>query len=621
MKIVGAQFSTTVSILLILVLLLQLCWYHGSNALPSPGTTLRLTLLTWVPDGGRFTIKAAQGVDEIVYLIRVAFTTPAPVATSAINASRVHAMLALRASDKLAMPSVSEAPVPLLRRTRLMTQGVEHFLQTMVVDSDTALVSDWDFLSRWKGVLFVGPSSSAWGHFACWRIDQSSLDRMTLESRRRVCDTWVAAADARWSLQLYDYSVPRDASSGNIAMRAHAKHYDAMLLGEATVRASDGTATATHPVVLDLESRRSYLPADLFQPGVKLTLDFHGAGDANDAPLVLELARHATALSDDFTINTDSNEIILGLPFLRSRFSAVTYDARTQHLAVTWADPEPGEGLRTLVSALVVLQGMLVIRWFGGDFGSVVAATTHALSNAGRGALPLRVAFEVRQLFYELLALLLSGATLAMVMPYVGTEMYPFAAVLISIWGIHAAALIIYMALNTRSWQLLRLSIRVADTNVPLSPQYFIVRYLLHVFLLGSGVLVGLMLSNDSVYMMLFALMVTLFLIYHMSYTAAAILTCSLGFARASDHRQGWFCASTGWTFYSLMELGALIAFDVAAYLFIVVPVIDAINYFTNMDIVRAFAVLIVIGSHTAAVFAVYTEVTDALARGTDKIK
>jgi hypothetical protein len=607
--------------LLLLLLLLLLGQARRGQALPSPGPTLHLTLLTWVPDGGRFTVKIAQGVDELVYMLRVAFTTPA-LAITANHSSRVHAMVALRASDKLAMPGVSEAPGALLRRTRLMAQGLEHYVQAAVVDSDTALVSDWDVASRWKGVLFVGPQSSAWGHFACWRIAQSSLDKLTLEARRDVCDAWVAAADAQWSLQLYDYSVPRDASGGNIAVRAHAKHYDALLLGEARVTTRDGAVTTTHPVVFDLESRRSYLPANLFQPGMKLALTFSGPGDDKDTPLAIDLARTGAALDEEFTINTDSNEIILGLPFLRSRFSAVTYDARTQHLAVTWVDPEPPEGLRILVSLLVVLQGMLVIRWFGGDFGSVVAVTTQASS---RGELPMRVHYEVRQLFYEMLTLLFSGAAFALVVPYVGAEIQPYAYVLLTIWALHAATLVIYMALDAQPWAQLRLSVRVASTQVPLPPPHFIARYMLHVFLLGSGVLAGLLLSNDSIYMMLFALMVTLFLIYHLSYTAAAVLACSLGFGRVSDRGQAWFCASTGWSVYALMELTALVAFDVSTYLYIIVPVIDAIDYFTAMAIVQAFAVLLVVGSHTVAVFAVYTEVIDALAarapRPADKTK
>lgn len=591
----------------------------GTIALPGPAATMHFSLLSWPTDGGRFTAKIAQGVDELAYFMRLAFTTPPThVDTAAAtegHMKRAHAMLALRASDKMAMPSVSEAPTPLLRRTRLMAQGHEHFIQTAAVVADTELVADWDYTTRWKGVLFVGPSSGAWSHFRCWHLEQSSLDKFTLESDARVCNAWAAASDAQWSLDLYDYSVPRDAHGSNGATRTHLRRYDAMLLGHASVSARNGTVTTLHPVVFDLESRRNYLPANLFQAGTTLTVAFHGAADHNDTPIDINLARASVALEEDYTLNTDSTEIILGLPFLRSRFSAVTYDARAQRLYITWADPEPPEGLRIVVSALVILQGLLVIRWFGGDYGSILDVVVRALRSGapGQRKWPLRVSFDVRQVFFETAGVLASGMTLALVGPYAGTDTSRFFAILGALWGLHALVSVVYMALEPRAWALMRQAVRESNVTIPIRPSHFIARYLIHVFLLGAGILTGLLLSNDSIYMMLFALMIALFLLYHVGYTVSASLACSLGLAPVSDGRTGWYCNSTGWTLYTLLQVGTLVALDVGSLLYIITPVIDAINYFAHTDVIVGFAVLLLVSIQTAAIFSVYGEVMDAI--------
>jgi hypothetical protein len=565
---------------------------------------MSIPLLSWPLDMGRFTVKLSQGSDDRTLLTRIVFTAPPPHMygeTGFTNASRTYPGLAVRASDVLIMNSISEAPHALMRRTRITTRATEHYLQVATTTRDSELVSDWTFLSRWRAALFVGPSSGLWDHFKCWRISQATLDILSVDSDVRVCNAWLDESDTQWPVQSYDYSVPRDASSGDGTVRVHARRYDAMFVGYAIVTGSN--EERRYPVIVDLESRRNYLPSeiDFMSPRPHLTL----VAGAQRTTLV-NLAK--IDMDTAFTINTDSPEIILGLPFFRSNFSIVTYNAATYTLGFSCVRPPPTEAFRIMVSLLVLLQGALIIRWMG---SIRVANLTLIVETLRAGAIdPLWLAFSARQTAYELLGVALSGITLFSVLPFANADYHVLFMLLVVHWAMHILFTLTFLGLSPISLRAITSGMRDSNILVYLPPHHVVARQAIHILLLGHGVLAGLLLSSDSLLVMLFSGAVAFAIIYHIAYHLSAMLVCTVGLADVSPGREGWFCRSSGWTLYFVLEVCIACITTVAFQQLLMVPVSGALNNFYWISLISYLSGIFMVVVVGAAAFTVLQETT-----------
>lgn len=589
------------------VLFMFLACAHASY-MRGPGAALSTPLLTWPIDGGRFTVKIAQGSDDRALTTRIVFTSPPPhmrSETGFTNVSRTYPALAVRANDPFVMNSVSEAPHALMRRTRISTRAVEHYLQVTPTTRDSELVSDWTPTSRWRAALFLGPSSGLWDHFRCWHITQSTLDILYMETRAAVCDAWVTKSSAQWPVHIYDYSVPRDAASGDGTTRVHAHRYDTMLIGYAVVtHPLGGGVRRRYPVIVDLESRRNYIPSELdfMEPRPHLTLF---TADPARGAVLFDLAR--PEITRAFTINTDSQEIILGLPFFRSNFSTVTYDAVAHTLAVSWVNTEPTEALRIFVSLLALVQGTLIIRWMGSARFASISLIVDTL-RAGANLSPLLLSFTARQTAYEMLAVFLSSVTLIAVGPYAHEDYGLLFVVIVTLWAAHVLFTLTFIGLSPAALEATRMGILDADMVVLLPPQHVLARQTIHVLVLGHGLLMALLMSSDSLLVMLFSVLVALAVLFHIFYHVSAMLVCTLGLSEVSPGHDGWFCHSSGWSIYFVLEVVAAAVMVAAFHGLLIVPVLDALNYFYWPLLVSALSVSFILAVMGAAAFMMLNE-------------
>jgi hypothetical protein len=364
-------------------------------------------------------------------------------------------------------------------------------------------------------------------------------------------------------------------------------------------------AEPLYALVLDLESTRSYLPAELYYlqpPPPRLTLAVPGG-----APLTLTWAQTRAA----FLPNSDSQEVVLGLAFARAAFREVVYDARTSTVGVYWQAAAAPLALRWLVSVLICAQGVLVVRWINSrNFASMRVLLATRTAGASGELLP----FDMTQALYETAALLLSTLTLGLTARYIDAADAMLYAITVAQWGLHAAmsgaVLALTHAATRRAFAQVLQPFQAATTRTPagvtepVPARYAIARNALHVFVLANGILMGLLLSSDSVIIMFAAIGIAALLLYHLAYYTAIMIVASFVLRRAPAGAQAL------WTVYAVFELGAYAAVVYSTQQFLIVAVFESINSFYPRVVLNLFGAAIVISVTLAGVYSVFTDAT-----------
>jgi hypothetical protein len=632
--ILKAPMGVRAWLLLALVAHAYAAFYH------SLGDDLVTPLVAWGGASARPAVRLYQGPLEAALPTRLAFSTPLPL-LGVVNVTNPppdlgHAPLVIRAVDTALLGLVSDAPLGLLRRTSVSARQGAHYIAVDVIAQPQTLLQDWTNSSKWKAALFLDPTSSIWLHYSCYALGTRSDAQLRLVQSEQTCATLTSPKTpmgATWSVSSYDYSTPRDATAGDGYARQHHRRAGALFLGAARIlepvltsaqratvmncleeRCAAGQTEPMFPVVLDLESGRNYMPAELFYmqpppPRIVLAL---GAGTPN---LVLDWSAKKRAA---FVPNSDSQEIVLGLAYARANYSSFVYNARTGTLSVAWSVPPAPEALRWVVSLLIVAQGILIVRWINSrNFASMQALFDARAAGSDGEMLP----FDTTQAVYEAVALLLSALTLGLVARYMDASVSALFGITIAQWALHAAMsaavlVLTYAATRRALWRAVRplqserrppigAPMGAAAGSIELVPtRYVIARNALHVLVLANGILMGLLLSSDSVVVMLAAIGVALMLLYQLAYYVSVVIVASLVLRRSITR------ARALWTIYVIFELAAYAAVIYSTNQFLIISVLDSINSFYLQYVLDFFAVALVLCATIAGVYAVFTDAT-----------
>lgn len=519
-------------------------------------------IAAWPADGGRRGIRLYHGNDERMLLTRLAFSAPqtALLATTA-NGSTANLFVVLPHSslfmryDDTAKASISDAPTPRMSRTRVAVRTDASVMSSEMVLDATGVIPDWSSGSRWQAMLFLEPHSDIWRLHACWTLTAigRALPQLILEDSTE-CTWRASSAQVTWPARPYMYSIQRDGIARRHGRRggvfligmAHltspsmASEAEARELGCVPPHCAPAKVAATHrsaeayPIIIDLESERNYLPSALHflcEGHTHLHFEFF------DSSL-----HRATSLpcTHGYSINMDSTEIVLGLPFLNHNYSEFTYSARESRIYAILDPPDPSMALRIVVSVLILVINGLVVVWF--DARSNYATLVSVVAALDTPAGPSVLHFHARHTIIELTGIVLGAVVLGLTAPYTDPQFSVYYWTVAALWIAYALVglVIIFVTIvpvyaALRHWGRNNIYAEAPPAGhnpsmVPMSTTLVFARHAAAMMVLLGGILLGLLLSADSVLMLVVTAFYAGLAIYYLTYYTAAAIICSVSF-------------------------------------------------------------------------------------------
>lgn len=595
-------------------------------------------LALWQSEGGRLGIRLYHGNDDRALTTRLAFAAPQNSIMTISNSSSYapvvlpHPMLAVRA-DPTTLASINDYPVARMARTRIASRAVAQIVSVEAVDDTMTLIPDWTLASRWQAALFLDAHSDIWQYYACWTLDgfTHAFPTLTLEISAE-CAARDANANIAWNVQPYTYSLPRDST-----MRKHTRRAGTLLLGLARLtdpvlsaetraqalgcraprcRANDLSAhwraDLAYPVVFDLESSRNYLPASLHFLCNNASLGITRLRFMLMDSTLRESVQLACAQS--YALNGDSDEIVLGLPFLTGNFSRLTYDARAQRVFAVWALPPVTDAVRYTVSVLILMLNTLFLLWLDARVNYATMAAVLGALDAPVG--PAVLSFPPPHATLELVSMGVSALNSAFAMPYIDAQFSVYALVLLVLWLLHVAIMLGILGATAsvlfaglRRWGTVLVPTqagRLASTAlvVPLPGPLVIARYTVHLVVLTAAMLLGLLVSAYSVFMLMVTVFVAVLTIYFLAYYVSVGIICAGGLR---DRARLAF-SDSAWGAFLVFETFVTLALAASTHLLLVDVILQGLNSFYPTYLIDALSALIIM---TALAVGVYKACND----------
>jgi len=633
------------------VRLAVICLFCILVAAPCLRAALVLPAVSWHTDNGRLSILLYHGNDERLIITRLSFAAPQTsfLATTA-NGSTAdtlvvmpHTPLALR-NDGIAQAATSDAPNPRMARTRIDQRNVPVIMAADIAEDSAAMIADWTSGTRWNAVLFLDTYSDLWRAYACWTLTDigHALQKLVLEDGTE-CSTArrhePSSMHATWAAKPYTYSLPRDGTSrrhgkrGGILTVGAARLTHPAVTSEAEASALGCTpphcavarmvaqhrAVSAYPVIIDIESPRNYLPSALH---FLCNADASTTSSNGTTALRLEFLdtslHRAIVLACDhgYSVNADSMEIVLGMPFLKRNFTSFTYDVRTSNVYVTFVPLPPSDALRIVVSLLILVINALVIVWFDArnNYATLVAVVDALDTPAGPSVLP----FHAPHVGIELAAIALGALALGLTVGYVDEQFYAYYWTTAVIWITYTAILLAIMIVTLRPVYeaMLRMSrasmaperfpAHVDYSMISLSTTIVLARHASAMIVLLGGITMALLLSTYTVIMLGVAAAYACLALYYLSYYTSAAVICSGSFS--ADGRTRIAFSGLPWGgFVVLMGITGLVIFG-GTYAALISVIFGELNSFFPamlLDILSGIILLLVV------VFGVYTADND----------